>query len=145
MYYLKAEASFDAAHFLAHYQGKCRNIHGHHWVVQVRICGRTLQTDTQNDGMLVDFSQLKADLRRAADELDHTLIYETGTLRDITREALLEDGFALREVPFRPTAEHFAEYFYRKMQDCGYTVSEATVYETPNNCASYAEAAHGGI
>ena len=33
MYYLKAEASFDAAYFLAHYQGKCHNIHGHHWIV----------------------------------------------------------------------------------------------------------------
>ena len=87
--------------------------------------------------MLVDFSQLKSDLKRIADELDHTLIYETGTLRKATRSTLAEDGFAMTEVPFRPTAEHFAEYFYQRMTDCGYTVAEATVYETPNNCASY--------
>ena len=43
----------------------------------------------------------------------------------------------MTEVPFRPTAEHFAEYFYQRMTACGYTVAEATVYETPNNCASY--------
>ena len=29
MYYLKTEHSFDSAHFLAGYEGKCRNIHGH--------------------------------------------------------------------------------------------------------------------
>ena len=70
MYYLRAEASFDAAHFLAHYQGKCSNIHGHHWIVQIRISGSTLQTTTQERGMLVDFSQLKSDLKRIADELE---------------------------------------------------------------------------
>ena len=137
MYYLKAEASFDAAHFLAHYQGKCHNIHGHHWIVEMRISGTQLQTSAQEDGMLVDFSQLKHDLKQIADEMDHTLIYETGTLRDATRTALEEDGFSLTEVPLRPTAEHFAEYFFDRMADCGYTVAEATVYETPNNCASY--------
>ena len=137
MYYLKAEASFDAAHFLAHYQGKCHNIHGHHWIVEMRISGTKLQTTAQEYGMLVDFSQLKHDLKQIADEMDHTLIYETGTLRDATRTALEEDGFSLTEVPFRPTAEHFAEYFFDRMADCGYTVAEATVYETPNNCASY--------
>ena len=137
MYYLKAEASFDAAHFLAHYQGKCHIIHGHHWIVELRISGTQLQTSAQEYGMLVDFSQLKHDLKQIADEMDHTLIYETGTLRDATRAALEEDGFALTEVPFRPTAEHFAKYFFDRMTDRGYTVAEATVYETPNNCASY--------
>ena len=43
----------------------------------------------------------------------------------------------MTEVPVRPTAEHFAEYFYQRMTACSYTVAEATVYETPNNCASY--------
>ena len=98
MYYLKAEASFDAAHFLAHYQGKCHNIHGHHWIVEMRISGTQLQTSAQEDVMLVDFSQLKHDLKQIADEMDHTLIYETGTLRDATRTALEEDGFSLTDV-----------------------------------------------
>ena len=53
MYYLKAEASFDAAHFLAGYNGKCRNIHGHHWIVEVRVCSETLQANGQERGMLI--------------------------------------------------------------------------------------------
>lgn len=137
MYYLKAEASFDAAHFLAHYQGKCHNIHGHHWIVEMRISGAQLQTTEQENGMLVDFSQLKHDLKQLADTMDHTFIYETGTLRAQTCEALMQDGFSLTEVAFRPTAENFAKYFFDCMTQRGYTVAEATVYETPNNCASY--------
>ena len=137
MYYLKAESSFDAAHFLAGYHGKCSNIHGHHWIVQLRICGNTVQQDGQERGMLVDFSQLKRDLKALADSLDHTLIYETDTLRDRTLQALTEDGFSLTEVCFRPTAENFSKYFFDRMTELGYHVAEATVYETPNNCASY--------
>ena len=37
MYYLKTEHSFDSAHFLAGYEGKCRNIHGHEWRVVIEI------------------------------------------------------------------------------------------------------------
>ena len=35
MYYLKTESSFDSAHFLKGYNGKCRNLHGHRWRVVV--------------------------------------------------------------------------------------------------------------
>jgi len=31
MYGLKTEASFDSAHFLTDYYGKCENLHGHRW------------------------------------------------------------------------------------------------------------------
>ena len=71
--------------------------------------------------------------------MDHTLIYEENTLRPKTLEALDEEGFHLVKVPFRPTAENFSEYFFRKMKEKGYPVKRAVVYETPNNCAAYRE------
>ena len=37
MYTLKTNASFDSAHFLAGYEGKCSNIHGHHWTVEIEV------------------------------------------------------------------------------------------------------------
>lgn len=43
MYTLISEVSFDSAHFLAQYEGKCRNIHGHRWTIKVEICGEDLQ------------------------------------------------------------------------------------------------------
>ena len=76
-------------------------------------------------------------LKKLADEFDHTLIYESGTLREKTVEALLEEGFRLTKVDFRPTAENFSRYFFDRMCGSGYPVSCATVYETPNNCAVY--------
>ena len=79
-------------------------------------------------------------LKKLADELDHTLIYESGTLREKTVEALLEEGFRLTKVDFRPTAENFSRYFFDRMCESGYPVSCATVYETPNNCAIYRRA-----
>ena len=95
--------------------------------------------DARERGMLVDFGDLKKDLKELADSMDHTLIYEENTLRPKTLEALNEEGFHLVKVPFRPTAENFSEYFFRKMKEKGYSVKRAVVYETPNNCAAYRE------
>lgn len=139
MFYLKAEASFDAAHFLARYEGKCHNIHGHHWIVQARVRGEQLHEDGQERGMLIDFSCLKKDLKAVVDPMDHTLIYESGTLHERTLQCLCEEDFSLTAVAFRPTAENFAKYFFDQLSAYGYQVAEVTVYETPNNCASYAE------
>ena len=140
MYKLKTEQSFDSAHFLADYVGKCRNIHGHRWRVIIEIQGDALLTSGEKRGMLVDFGDLKNDLKKLADELDHSLIIESGSLKDATMEALRDEEFRIVEFPFRPTAENFAKYFYDRMIDLGYRVREAVVYETPNNCASYSEA-----
>lgn len=140
MYTLKTEQSFDSAHFLADYVGKCRNIHGHRWRVIIEIQGDALLTSGEKRGMLVDFGDLKNDLKKLADELDHSLIIESGSLKDATMEALRDEEFRIVEFPFRPTAENFAKYFYDRMIGLGYRVREAVVYETPNNCASYSEA-----
>ena len=64
MYKLKTKASFDSAHFLKDYDGKCSNIHGHRWTVEIKVGAETLESDTQNREMVVDFSNLKKDLRR---------------------------------------------------------------------------------
>ncbi len=137
MYFIKSEDSFDAAHFLKDYEGKCKNVHGHRWRVVAEIQGETLSEARQTRGMLFDFSELKALLKALCDALDHSLIYETGSLREKTVAALTEEDFKMVEVPFRPTAENFAAYFYRKIEEKGYCVHRVEVYETPNNCAAY--------
>lgn len=137
MYYLKAESSFDAAHFLSGYQGKCKNIHGHRWRVVVEIFGKELETDGQTRGMVRDFGELKRDVRFITDAWDHSFIYEVGSLKEKTILALKEEEFRLIEVAFRPTAENFSRYFFEQMQEKGYLVYQVAVYETPNNCAVY--------
>lgn len=139
MFTLKSEHSFDAAHFLSGYKGKCGNIHGHRWKVEIEILSDELSDEKQTRGMIVDFDKLKEDLKTEVDYFDHCLIIEKNTLKEKTIEALNEEGVKLVEVEFRSTAENFAKYFYNVMKNKGYLVKCATVYETPNNCASYYE------
>ncbi len=139
MYTLKTCASFDSAHFLKGYEGKCSNIHGHRWTVEIEVTSENLEQVGQCRGMIVDFSTLKTDLAALVDNLDHSLIVEVGSLKDKTLESLEEEGFRIIHVGFRPTAENFAEYFYNHMKEKGYKVAKTTVYETPNNCATYSE------
>lgn len=137
MYILKTEAAFDSAHFLSGYNGKCSNLHGHRWKIEIEISSEKLVENGQCRGMIVDFGDLKSDLKALADSFDHAFIYEKGSLKSETVAALNSENFRLIEVDFRPTAENFAEYFYNVMQGKGYNVKTLTVYETPNNCASY--------
>jgi 6-pyruvoyltetrahydropterin/6-carboxytetrahydropterin synthase len=139
MYILKAEHSFDSAHFLANYEGKCRNIHGHRWKVEIEIQSEALVSGGQLDGMVIDFGDLKRDVKSMVDYYDHALIMQAGTMREETLRCLKDDGFYIIEVNFRPTAENFAAFFYRTMKDKGYNVKRATVYETPTNSAVYEE------
>ena len=139
MYYLKSSASFDSAHFLSGYKGKCANIHGHHWVIEVQAAGKKLIADGTKKGMLMDFGDLKKAVRKIADSFDHALIYESGSLKEKTLQAMNEEGFRLIEVDFRPTAENFARHFYGLLKDCGIPVRSVAVYETPKNCAFYEE------
>lgn len=137
MYQLTTEHSFDSAHFLAGYDGKCGNLHGHRWRVLLTVQSETLREDRQQKGMCVDFAELKKDLRTELDALDHVLIIEQGSLRESTMKALQEEKFQVDEMPFRPTAENFARYFYELFTLKGYPVAKVEVYETPNNSAVY--------
>lgn len=137
MYILKTEAAFDSAHFLSGYEGKCSNIHGHRWRIEAEIYSETLISEGQTRGMIVDFGDLKRDLKVIADSLDHRLIFEKGTLRPETENALKTEGFAMTAVDFRPTAENLSKYIFDLMTEKGYAVKRITVYETPNNCAAY--------
>lgn len=137
MYTLKTSATFDSAHFLVGYAGKCANLHGHHWKIEVCAGQETLQEEGVERGMVLDFGTLKKAVRDLADSFDHALIYEKGSLQSTTVEALLAEGFRLIAVAFRPTAELFAKYFYEKLQESNIPVLQVTVYETPENCAVY--------
>ena len=139
MYGLKTSAAFDSAHFLKGYNGKCSNIHGHRWTVEVEVRAEKLIAEGEKRGMIIDFGDIKKAVRALADSLDHTLIYESGSLKKKTLEAMAEEGFKLTEMPFRPTAENFAKYFFDKLSSEELPVSRVTVYETPDNCAFYGE------
>ncbi|WP_165056108.1 MULTISPECIES: 6-carboxytetrahydropterin synthase [unclassified Adlercreutzia] len=136
-YGLKTESSFDAAHFLTDYHGKCENLHGHRWRVVAYLEQDELQKAGTCKDMVVDFGAFKSALRELTEELDHSFVVEEGSLAPETLACLEKEGFVLSIVPFRTTAENLARYFFDKLDARGLPVSQVDVYETPNNCAIY--------
>lgn len=68
---------FDAAHYLPKHEGKCKNLHGHTWKIEIEISGSTL-----HDGMIIDFSNLKEVIERSVlNTLDHRCINDLGFLQ----------------------------------------------------------------
>lgn len=137
MYKLKTESSFDAAHFLTDYHGKCENLHGHRWRVVAYLSQEELCKEGTHKDMVIDFGEFKHALRALTEELDHSFIIEEGSLMPETLSCLEKEGFVLTIMPFRTTAENLARYFYGRLEGAGLPVSEIEVYETPNNCAIY--------
>ena len=86
---------------------------------------------------VIDFADFKGALRDLTEAFDHSFVAEEGSLASDTLACLEREGFSLSVVPFRTTAENFARYFYGKLADAGFPVSQVDVYETPNNCAIY--------
>lgn len=143
MFEVTIEDSFDGAHFLKDYDGKCHNLHGHRWKVEVILASLKLKENTQERGMVIDFSKAKEALKSLTqDVFDHSFIYEVGSLpQNMVRDMRDVMGWKLNPVPFRPTAEEFARYFYdqlaMKLEGFHLKVASVTVYETPTNKAIY--------
>jgi len=69
---LKKSFTFDAAHYLPSYKGKCENIHGHTY--KAIIC---IEGTPDEEGMIIDFVELKQVLwKEIFSQLDHKLLNE---------------------------------------------------------------------
>jgi 6-pyruvoyltetrahydropterin/6-carboxytetrahydropterin synthase len=122
MFEVSVEQTFAAGHALRNYKGKCENVHGHNFRVQVIIEGERLD----DSGLLVDFIDVKNLMRGVIDRLDHQFLNEI-TPFDIKN----------------PSAENIAEYFHQEMAN-GLTetpvpirIREVKVWETDIQSASY--------
>ena len=63
--------TFDSAHFLPNYVGKCKQMHGHTYILEVSIEGK-INPDT---GMVIDFHQIQYVVQsKVISVLDHRLI-----------------------------------------------------------------------
>ena len=121
MFEVSVEHTFAAGHALRNYRGKCENVHGHNYRVQVLVRGEKLD----QTGMLADFVVLKKLLRDISERLDHVF------LNDI-------EPF----ITVNPTAENMAVYFCEKMQEGlkmenPVEVAEVKVWETDIQSATY--------
>lgn len=90
---LHTEVVIDSCHQLKGYKGKCKNVHGHSWFIEVWIKGDTNQKDKV--GILFDFGKVK----KIKDKFDHKFINEIPPFDTIN-----------------PTAENLSEYFYEMLK-----------------------------
>ncbi|NJD56804.1 MAG: 6-carboxytetrahydropterin synthase QueD [Nitrospirae bacterium] len=122
MFELSIEVSFSAAHQLRGYKGKCENMHGHNWKVQVNV-----MADTLNDiDIAMDFHDLKRMAREVIAPLDH---------------AYLNDLFPFTEK--NPSSENIAKWIFdslkKKITEEHVRVSAVTVWESDTASATYYE------
>jgi len=108
MYGLNTEAAFDSSHFLTDYYGKCENLHGHRWRVEVTLEQEELQTEGTMRDMVLDFGVFKKAVRALAEELDHTFLVEEGSRNPATIEAREGEGFPLSILRCRTAAENLS-------------------------------------
>jgi 6-pyruvoyltetrahydropterin/6-carboxytetrahydropterin synthase len=77
--------TFDAAHMLPWHAGKCRNLHGHTYRLEVSIEG-----PLGSDGIVTDFADLDTIVRREViDRFDH--VYLNDLLDNPTAELIAAD------------------------------------------------------
>lgn len=96
MYYVKKTLEISAAHnLILDYESKCKNLHGHNYIVEVFCKSEELN----KNGMVVDFTEIKKNVQ---DVMDHAY------LNDIMNN--------------NPTAENMAKWICESVPKC-YKVS----------------------
>ena len=115
------ERNFSSAHQLRGYKGKCENLHGHNYKIEIYARGAELN----NIGLLIDFVDLKAAADEIVKYLDHRNINELPPFDE----------------ELNPSAENLAryilEYVNGRVADDRVTVYKVRCYETPTSVATY--------
>ncbi len=110
---VSVELTFDAAHNLPAYAGKCERLHGHTYRVRV-VCEAPVDPAS---GLAIDFAAVKRALReRVIDPLDHTYLNET--------------------LP-TPSAENLAVWAWQRLAGNGLPLTEVQVFESPECSVTY--------
>lgn len=148
------EIQIDAGHRVPNHASKCKNLHGHRYVIQA-TCSGPLVRHGSEEGMVMDFGFLKEEMLALIETgADHGLILYSGdSLLEVLCPGEHENAHDLMvspicgkvlKVPFIPTAENLARYWFdnlvpridRRSKGQAELV-RLRVYETPNCWADY--------
>ena len=120
MFEISVEHSFAAGHALRNYKGKCENVHGHNYKVQVTLAGNQLNAE----GLLMDFVELRAEIKGLVEKLDHHFLNDIPPFDQLN-----------------PSAENLAKYICDGIEpgarNQGLRVQGVTVWETDTTSATY--------
>lgn len=122
---------FEAAHRLPHHKGKCCNLHGHTYKLEVEVAARVVDFYAANDpgevrgeitGMVIDFGNLKNIVKETIDELDHKMLNDIGGI--------------FKEYP---TAENICLWVRNKIKAEGISPCRIRLWETSTSYAEWRE------
>lgn len=120
MFEVSVEYTFAAGHALRGYKGKCENVHGHNYKVQLIVGGEQLDAA----GLLMDFVDVKKCIKGLVERLDHQFLNDLPPFDKMN-----------------PSAENIARYFYDELEppvrSRGLAVQAVTIWETDTTSATY--------
>jgi 6-pyruvoyltetrahydropterin/6-carboxytetrahydropterin synthase len=127
------EVQIDTSHRLLHYEGKCANLHGHRWKVEIWMEGEP-DPATQ---ILIDYSMIK----KIVDKYDHQIILN----QDDPMVSRIREFHQVITTPGDPTSELMAVlirndlYEFCRDQGIKATVPKIRVWESPTSFAELTE------
>jgi 6-pyruvoyltetrahydropterin/6-carboxytetrahydropterin synthase len=89
------ETTFDSAHRLDWHEGKCHNLHGHTYRVQVTVAPPENELEFGKNGIVMDFADLGMATKAATSQLDHQY---------------------LNDIIENPTGERIARWLFREVK-----------------------------
>jgi len=136
------EFTFDMAHRLPNHEGKCKNIHGHTYKLQVTVEGSikgVRSVGDSDEGMVIDFKQFKEIVNKFInDHLDHYYLSYSGD--HAVNKFMREQKFLLTVVDFIPTAENMVNWIEKELGQrffrIGLSVFQIKLWETPTSFAT---------
>ena len=109
--------TFETAHALYGYDGKCRNVHGHSYKLSVTVIGQPI-TDPNHVkyGMVIDFSDLKKIVNQEiVDQFDHATVFNKNTPHIELANELIQREHHVILVDYQPTTENMIVDFAEKI------------------------------
>ncbi|MBT2287838.1 6-carboxytetrahydropterin synthase [Paenibacillus albidus] len=126
--------TFDAAHQLIGHKGKCSNLHGHTYKLEVVLKGKPLVAEGHSDeGFVIDFSDIKSSVQQSLiDRLDHAFL---AMGNEPVLETLRNTGSKVALLSFRTTAENLSSYIAHELKLMGLPLHSVKLWETPTSWA----------
>jgi 6-pyruvoyltetrahydropterin/6-carboxytetrahydropterin synthase len=128
--------TFCAGHRLVGHEGKCRNLHGHNYALEVYVTG----AKQDKIGRILDFKLLKQRVKGWIDEhWDHAFVLWEEDEKGLS--AIRSSGeHRLYELKANPTSENMALHFLNEiapelLSDTGATAFKVRLWESEETCA----------
>ncbi len=112
----------------------CLNVHGHSYTYDVVLEAGNLN----EDGMVMDFGEVKSKGKAFMDSFDHCLVLTKGD--EFTEDMLpLIEKYKMKAmiVPYNSTAEYQACHIYQQLHEYDLPVKSVTVHETLTGSATF--------